>query len=300
MSIIPGVSTKQRLKIQNKLDKIISQDFLNICPHFAQNNDFFNLQLSQNLLSKENAKFNANLSKNFHSKTFNTYKIEHMKELNSFLTKPHKLLNKLFNTFTISELMILLNHLNVFVKNKEIRKFFPTIRSESLENMYQNQTTNESNQKKFLPLLIPYITNSEGKKKVKKDLMEEVKSISLNQRQKDIEKELINEKNKKVLSDIIKESNKKLLNIRNFIKNEKLHINHPMIEYYMNQRKKKLNKSSSTPIIFNKPNVKKYKELFDKNVKKINYLNSLKSNLIKQTNLIKKYEKEENFIYKNK
>ena len=120
MSIIPGVSTKQRLKIQNKLDKIISQDFLNICPHFAQNNDFFNLQLSQNLLSKENAKFNANLSKNFHSKTFNTYKIEHMKELNSFLTKPHKLLNKLFNTFTISELMILLNHLGVFVKNKEI------------------------------------------------------------------------------------------------------------------------------------------------------------------------------------
>ena len=66
----------------------------------------------------------------------------------------------------------------------------------------------------------------------------------------------------------------------------------------MNQRKKKLKKSSSTPIIFNKPNVKKYKELFDKNVKKINYLNSLKSNLIKQTNLIKKYEKEENFIYK--
>ena len=68
----------------------------------------------------------------------------------------------------------------------------------------------------------------------------------------------------------------------------------------MNQRKKKLNKSRSTPIIFNKPNVKKYKELFDKNVKKINYLNSLKSNLLKQTNLIKKYEKEENFIYKNK
>ena len=58
MSIIPGLSTQQRLEIQLKLDKIISQDFLNICPHFAQKNENFNLKLSKYILSSENCKFN--------------------------------------------------------------------------------------------------------------------------------------------------------------------------------------------------------------------------------------------------
>ena len=85
MSIIPGLSTQQRLEIQLKLDKIISQDFLNICPHFAQKNENFNLKLSKYILSSENCKFNSNLAKNFHFKIYNLHKIEHMNEFESCL-----------------------------------------------------------------------------------------------------------------------------------------------------------------------------------------------------------------------
>ena len=47
----------------------------------------------------------------------------------------------------------------------------------------------------------------------------------------------------------------------------------------MNERRK-MRKSCSTSILYHKPNIKKYQELHDINVKQINFLNTLKSNLL--------------------
>ena len=281
MSIIPGVSTQQRLEIQLKLDKIISQDFLNICPNFAQKNDNFNLKLSKYILSSENCKFNSKLAKNFHFKSYNLHKIEHMKEFESYLYKPKRLLNKLFETFSISELMIILNNLKVFVKNEKIRQYFPTIKSESIEEIFENKTTDENYQKKYLPLLIPFTKKKEIKIQLKKHLIKEVNSLIINEKQKEIEEHSYEEKRKKRLNDILNDSNRKLLNIPNIVNKER--INHPLIQYYMNERRMK--KSGSTSILYNKPNIKKYQELHDINIKQINFLNTLKSNLLRQNNL---------------
>ena len=51
--------------------------------------------------------------------------------------------------------MIILSNLKVFVKNEKIRKYFPIIKSESIEDIFENKTTDENYQKKFLPILIP-------------------------------------------------------------------------------------------------------------------------------------------------
>ena len=283
MSIIPGLSTQQRLEIQLKLDKIISQDFLNICPHFAQKNENFNLKLSKYILSSENCKFNSNLAKNFHFKIYNLHKIEHMNEFESCLYKPKRLLIQLFNNFTTSELMIILSNLKVFVKNERIRKYFPIIKNESIEDIFENKSTDENYQKKFLPILIPNKKkNKEVKITLKKNLIKDVNSLILNDKQKKIEEHNNEEKRKKILNDILNESNRQLFNIPYIIKKER--INHPLIEYYMNERRK-MRKSCSTSILYNKPNIKKYQELHDINLKQINYLNTIKSNLLMQNNL---------------
>ena len=281
MSIIPGVSTQQRLEIQLKLDKIISQDFLNICPNFSQKNDNFNLQLSKYILSGANCKFNSKLAKNFHFKSYNLHKIEHMKEFESYLYKPKRLLNTLFKTFSISELMIILNNLKVFVKNEKIRQYFPIIKSESIEEIFENKTTDENYQKKYLPLLIPYTKKKEIKIQLKKHLIKEVNNLIINEKQKEIEEHSLEEKRNKRFNDILNDSNRKLLNIPYIVNKER--INHPLIEYYMNERRMK--KSGSTSILYNKPNIKKYQELHDINIKQINFLNTLKSNLLRQNNL---------------
>ncbi len=281
MSIIPGVSTQQKLEIQLKLDKIISQDFLNICPNFSQKNDNFNLQLSKYILSGENCKFNSKLAKNFHFKSYNLHKIEHMKEFESYLYKPKRLLNTLFKTFSISELMIILNNLKVFVKNEKIRQYFPIIKSESIEEIFENKTTDENYQKRYLPLLIPYTKKKEIKIQLKKHLIKEVNNLIINEKQKEIEEHSLEEKRNKRFNDILNDSNRKLLNIPYIVNKER--INHPLIEYYMNERRMK--KSGSTSILYNKPNIKKYQELHDINIKQINFLNTLKSNLLRQNNL---------------
>ena len=281
MSIIPGVSTQQRLEIQLKLDKIISQDFLNICPNFSQKNDNFNLQLSKYILSGANCKFNSKLAKNFHFKSYNLHKIEHMKEFESYLYKPKRLLNTLFKTFSISELMIILNNLKVFVKNEKIRQYFPIIKSESIEEIFENKTTDENYQKRYLPLLIPYTKKKEIKIQLKKHLIKEVNNLIINEKQKEIEEHSLEEKRNKRFNDILNDSNRKLLNIPYIVNKER--INHPLIEYYMNERRMK--KSGSTSILYNKPNIKKYQELHDINIKQINFLNTLKSNLLRQNNL---------------
>ena len=244
MSIIPGVSTQQRLEIQLKLDKIISQDFLNICPNFSQKNDNFNLQLSKYILSGANCKFNSKLAKNFHFKSYNLHKIEHMKEFESYLYKPKRLLNTLFKTFSISELMIILNNLKVFVKNEKIRQYFPIIKSESIEEIFENKTTDENYQKKYLPLLIPYTKKKEIKIQLKKHLIKEVNNLIINEKQKEIEEHSLEEKRNKRFNDILNDSNRKLLNIPYIVNKER--INHPLIEYYMNERRMK--KSGSTSI----------------------------------------------------
>ena len=296
MSIIPGVSTQQRLEIQSKLDKIIQQNFLNICPHFVEKNNNFNLQLSKYILSSENCKFNSNLAKNFHFKIYDSHKFEHMKEFENNLYKPKTLLNKLFQNFSISELMILLNNLNVFVKNEKIRQYFPIIKGESIEDIFENKTTDENSQKKFLPLLIPYTKKKDVKIKLKKHLIKEVNNLIINEKQKKIEEQIDDKKRKKLLNDILNDSNRKLLNIPSIVEKER--INHPLIEYYINERRMK--QSHSTSILYHKPNIKKYQELHDINVKQINFLNTLKSNLLIQNNLNNKFKilrnKSNNYI----
>ena len=61
----------------------------------------------------------------------------------------------------------------------------------------------------------------------------------------------------------------------------------------MNERRK-MRKSCSTSILYNKPNIKKYQELHDINLKQINYLNTIKSNLLMQNNLNNKLKNNRN------
>ena len=160
-----------------------------------------------------------------------------MKEFENNLYKPKTLLNKLFQNFSISELMILLNNLNVFVKNEKIRQYFPIIKGESIEDIFENKTTDENSQKKFLPLLIPYTKKKDVKIKLKKHLIKEVNNLIINEKQKEIEEHSLEEKRNKRFNDILNDSNRKLLNIPYIVNKER--INHPLIEYYINERRMK-------------------------------------------------------------
>lgn len=277
MSSIPGVSTYEKLEIQRKVDKIISKEFLSPCPHFINKVSTLNNHIIQYLSSERTCKKDAKICTNFHHRRYPNNPLEYVTEIKTYLNNPQHIVKLLHKTFNSKELIILLNNLDIFIKNDYVRAYFPVLKKESLEEIYGDK--GKKNKSPLLPIVAPYKT----KLQVKPEFPEEVKKKinNLFNREK---KKIFNEYERRIYS---KKKLKKILddlgmsqgNIR---KISDMQVgNHPMVEYYMNEHNK-MKKSFSMNSIFHAPNERIYKKKFDENKHFLEYMEKLNGILVEE------------------
>lgn len=274
MSSIPGVSIEKKLSIQHKIDKIIKQEFLAPCPHFLDKTSLFNHRLYNAISSEISCKRKAKISTAFHfGNCSNSF--SYITEVKAYLNNPKYLLNLLFSTFPTDELIILLNHIDVFIKNEYVRKYFPKIKKESVEDIFDKNIVNEDKQTNTLPIVFPYDMKNEIKVDAKKKVQDKVRLLFTKERKKINQYNQREAQKEKKLKRILSDLGEKINNIRKYSDNK---VNkHPIVEYYM---KKKLKKSSSMKEVFKPPKQEKYRKMFDENKKIIKYMKELEDNLI--------------------
>ena len=275
MSSIPGVSIEKKLSIQHKIDKIIKQEFLAPCPHFLDKTSLFNHRLYNAISSEISCKRKAKISTAFHfGNSSNGF--SYIKEIKAYLNNPKYLLNLLFSTFPTDELIILLNHIDVFIKNEYVRKYFPKIKKESVEDIFDKNIVNEDKQTSTLPIVFPYDVKNEIKVDAKKQVQDKVRLLFTKERKKINEYNEREAKKKKKLKRILSNLGEKINNIQKY--SDKTVNKHPLVEYYM---KKKIKKSSSMKDVFKPPKEEKYQKMFEENKKTIKYMKELEDNLIR-------------------
>lgn len=275
MSSIPGVSIEKKLSIQHKIDKIIKQEFLAPCPHFLDKTSLFNHRLYNAISSEISCKRKAKISTAFHfGNSSNGF--SYITEIKAYLNNPKYLLNLLFSTFPTDELIILLNHIDVFIKNEYVRKYFPKIKKESVEDIFDKNIVNEDKQTSTLPIVFPYDVKNEIKVDAKKQVQDKVRLLFTKERKKINEYNEREAKKKKKLKRILSDLGEKINNIQKY--SDKTVNKHPLVEYYM---KKKIKKSSSMKDVFKPPKEEKYQKMFEENKKTIKYMKELEDNLIR-------------------
>ena len=286
MSSIPGVSLQTKINIQLKIDKILSE-FISPCPYLIENTRNLNSKFYSSIISNRNCELIANKSFNFHYKDYPISIFSYLTDLNSFLNDPNHLAISLFKNFSLKELIILLNNLDIFIKNEEIKNYFPKLKN--IEEIYKKKLINNNKIIKYkynLPIVYNYdIRNNinknfldDLKKKVQKKIIEKKNEIQKNENYK--------KKREQLLKNIIYNKNKKLLNINKI--NESNQIKHPLVEYYMKNRKK-INSFKNIKLF--KINKNKFLELFEQNKKQMSYLENIKKNILEKNNLFLKLNK---------
>ena len=293
MSSIPGLSIQTKIDIQLKIDKILS-DFVSPCSYLIEKTRNLNSKFYSSIISNQNCELIANKSFNFHYKDYPISLFPYLTDLNSFLNDPNRLLVSLFKVFSIKELIILLNNLDIFIKNEEIKNYFPKLKK--IEEIYKKKLSNNNNIikkcKYNLPIIYNYDIRNEINKNFKEDLYNKLKKKIIEKKNEIQKKENIKSKREQLLKNIINNKNKKLLNIRLINKNTQ--IKHPLVEYHMKNRKK-LN--SFKNILENKNNKlfkinkNKFLQLFEQNKKQMLYLDDIKKNILEKNKLFFKLNK---------
>lgn len=280
MSSIPGVSIEKKLAIQHKIDKIINQEFLSPCPHFLDKVSSFNHRLYNSLSSEITCKRNAKISSNFHfSRGTPPTSFSYITEVKMYLNNPNYLLNLLIKTFPIDELIILLNHIDIFIKNEYVRKYFPKIKKESIEDIFDKNIINENKQTSTLPIIFPYDTKNEIKIDAKKEVTKKVDFLFNREKAKldNFAREQI--ENKKKLKKILNSMDLKINNITKIANENNKH--HPLVEYYINKNKKNMKRNKSSFDVFRSPDTEKYMYKFQENKAELEYMKKLKAILMK-------------------
>ena len=246
---IPGVSTLTKISIQNKLDNILDKEFHCACSKFIQNVNNFNDKLFKVFKSEKLYKINAKLSNNIYLKRYPIDKLKHIMNFDTNLSEYEHVINVLYKTFNLNELLILFHNLDYFIKNESIRNLFPKLTKTALDQIYiknlsENNSFKEINKKLSLtsPLKYDKTLNKQHSsyyiaQNKKKDIILKYNRNIENQRKKIFEKEkansMINEKIQKTMRKLRFDIDniQKMVNSRNF------HIDHPLVDYHMNKSK---------------------------------------------------------------
>ena len=139
--LVPGLSTKRKIEIQNKLNKIINKEYNSPCEKFIKNIDKFNEKIRINFSHEKMLKLNAKLSKNFYLKRQPEDKLNQLMNININNSEFGHVKRTLFKTFTLSELLILNNNIDYFIKDKNIRSNFPKLNKN--ETIYSKNISDE-------------------------------------------------------------------------------------------------------------------------------------------------------------
>ena len=299
--LVPGLSTKRNIEIQNKLNKIIIKEYNSPCEKFIKNLDRFNEKLRINFSHEKMIKLNAKLSKNFYLKRQPEDKINQLMNFNINNSDFGHVKRTLFNNFTPNELLILNNNIDYFIKDKNIRTIFPKL--SKIETIYSKKISHELPLKNF-------------SKKIKlKNLLKfnkEMNNIDLNIEKNNIIREyriklikegknMFNKNNNKdieqqnKLQKTMRKLTYSLDNIEKISNSKEFSFEHPLVDFYFDIKKKKNNDKiinyKRYPNMSHRNN-NKYQELLKQNRNSILFLNNIKKKLF--TN--KLLEKNEKYI----
>jgi hypothetical protein len=297
--LVPGLSTKRKKEIQNKLNKIIIKEYNSPCKKFIKNLDRFNEKLRINFSHEKMIKLNAKLSKNFYLKRQPEDKIKQLMNFNINNSDFGHIKRTLFNNFTPNELLILNNNIDYFIKNKNIRTIFPKLSKNEAINT--KEISNELSLKNF-----------SKKIKLKHPLKfeKEMNNIDLNIEKNNIIREyriklikegknMLNKNNNKDIEQQNKfqKTMRKLAysldNIEKISNSKEYSFEHPLVDFYFDIKKKKnndkiINYKRYSNMSYRNNN--KYQELLKQNRNSILFLNNIKKKLF-TNRLLEKNEK---------
>ena len=302
--LVPGLSIERKLIIQKKLDKLIDKEYNSPCNKFVKNINKFNEQITKNFLSEKMSKLNAKLSKNFYLKRNPQNKLKLLTNIDTNVSEFEHVKKRIYETFSVNELLILFNNLAYFIKNEKIRSIFPKLNKNFSETIYTKGKTEKTPIKKLkkqLNLISPlkydkdlnkinssYYINKEKINKLLSDYNRKVKT----EKQNIINKEIKNKQQKIYFQKTLNKMGYKINNISNLSHSKEFSYEHPLVNYYIGRKGNNMKES----IINYKKNVnnflntkKEYKNILDKNRNILNLIKNIKENLY--TNRMK--EKEE-------
>jgi len=301
--IVPGLSTKRKIEIQNKLNKIINKEYNSPCEKFIKNLDRFNEKLRINFSHEKMLKLNAKLSKNFYLKRQPEDKLKQLMNININNSQYENVKRTLFKNFSPNELLILNNNIDYFIKDKNIRTIFPKLSKN--EAIYSKKISNELSFKNISkkiklkhPLKIDKEINNIDNIDINIDKNNIIKEYRYN-----LKKEGINMINKNNNKDI-EQQNKfqktmrkltySLDNIGKISNSKEFSFEHPLVDYYFDIKKKK-NKEKIINYkryasMSHRNNNNKYEELLKQNKNNLLFLNNIKKKLF-TNRLLEKNEK---------
>ena len=303
--LVPGLSTKRKIEIQNKLNKIINKEYNSPCEKFIKNLDRFNEKLRINFSHEKMIKLNAKLSKNFYLKRQPEDKLKQLMNVNINNSQFGNVKRTLFKNFTPNELLILNNNIDYFIKDKNIRTIFPKLSNN--EAIHSKKILDELSFKNFskkIKLKHPLKFDKEINN------IDNINNIDLNidknniikEYRYNLKKEGINKLNKNNNKDI-EQQNKfqktmrkltySLDNIGKISNSKEFSFEHPLVDYYFDIKKKK----NKEKIINYKRNASmshrnnnKYQDLLKQNKNNLILLNNIKKKLF-TNRLLEKNEK---------
>ena len=298
--MVPGLSTERKLIIQNKLDKILNKEYYSPCKKYIKHINKFNEQITKNFQHEKMSKLNAKLSKNFYLKRNPQNKLKLFINIDTNASEYEHVKKIIYKTFTINELLILFNNLDYFIKDEKIRKFFPKLEKDSISKIYSKDITEKTpliKIKKNLDLISPLKFDKDlnkanssyfiNKERINKILSEYNKKVK-NEEKNIINKDLKNVKEKNYFQKTMRKLRYNVNNITNLSNSKEYSFEHPLVNYYIDQKK---NNQKSNIIkykknsLLNSKNKKRYSNLINKNKSTISLIKNIEGNLL--TNRIK-------------
>lgn len=302
--LVPGLSTERKIIIQKKLDKLLNKEYNSPCNKFVKNINKFNDQITKNFLSEKMSKLNAKLSKNLYLKRYPQNRLKLLMNIDTNVSEFEHVKRIIYQTFTISELLILFNNLDYFIKNEKIRAIFPKLNKKSSDDIYTKGITEKTPLKKVkkkLDLVSPLKYDKDlnkinssffiNKEKINKILSDYNKKVKI-EKQNIINKELKNFQQKKYFQKTLNKMEFNINNISNVSNSKEFSCEHPLVNYFMDKKRN----NTKANIINYKKNVNsilgrknRYKNMLNKNKNNLNLIKNIEENFI--SNRMK--EKEE-------
>lgn len=292
--MVPGLSTERKLIIQNKLDKILNKEYYSPCKKYIKQINKFNEQITKNFQHEKMSKLNAKLSKNLYLKRNPQNKLKLLINIDTNVSEYEHVKKIIYKTFTINELLILYNNLDYFIKNEKIRAIFPKLKN-NICKIYSKEITEKTPMikiKKKLNLVSPLQFNKDLNKAnssyfINKDKINKILS-EYNKKVKSEEKNIINKELKDIKQqNFFQKTMRKLKyninNISNVSNSKEYSFEHPLVNYYICQKKN--NKISNiinykNNVLLNKKNKNKYKNLINKNKSALSLIKNIEGNLL--------------------
>ena len=236
MTSIPGVPLVTKIHIQQKIDKIVQQYFKSPCAHYVEQTSGLHKRIFQSVSSSQMCSINAKLSMKFKYKQFYNNKLNYLSQMETFLNSPQYLMRVLYKNFTHDEIVILLNNIEVFVKNEYVRSFFPKIKKETIEEIFNKSNETQSNNKEteLLPIIMPTDYKNKLMPEFNQKMQRRINNIIHKERNKIHNKHMKDLKARRSVDKIIYDMEFKINNIENY--SNKFIKKHPIVEYYMQQK----------------------------------------------------------------